>query len=367
MSDLKSLRELYGEPDIDSFAHARLRARLHRDMRRRRWSWKAATAGVTTAALIAGAVVVVVVPGVSERLGLRRETTISASTLATKREMLDEAAARAEAAPATGTYWHVTSFSHYTFPKAMGPEGNGYWLEEGEVQEVWRARDGAAWLGHRDLGVWPKTSADEAAWRRDGSPKQWDKTREPELVSRLSGEPDEGSVLQMDKGEPENRVFSLASTDVTSAELQSLPTDPAALIDWVKRTLREENPAYKDDGYDLALVLARQLLLDLPAPPKVRAAAFRALAELPNVGFNGAVKDDWGREAYEIEVTNRSGENDVGVLVDPHTARILGINFWNGVSTPGVSPRKIIYVQSGWTDARPSVPAIPKDYRTLLF
>ncbi|GAA3791093.1 hypothetical protein GCM10022226_07580 [Sphaerisporangium flaviroseum] len=374
MNDLHALRDLYGAPDIDAFAHGRIRVRVNDGVsrpRRRRPSWKVVTAGV---AVVAGAVVVAV-PGVPTRLGLWNEATTSASALVTGREILLRVAAQAESAPvATGTYWHVRTFSHNTFPEQLGEGANRYWVEESDVSETWSNRDGESWRGYRELGVRPKTPADEEAWRRDGSPTEWDKTMEPNLVAELSTRPEEGVLTPPEVADHphadtnadqlDTKAFHVAGGSVTYAALQELPADPDALKAWVERSLSASTEPSEYTNFNVARSLSTELLLDVPAPPKVRAAAYRALAEMQNIRYVGEAKDDWGRPGAEFSILGPAGKLSTNLIIDPRTSLILSSRvavLHKGELLKGKS-QTATYLDTGWTDAEPAVPAIPQGY-----
>lgn len=118
------------------------------------------------------------------------------------------------------------------------------------------------------------------------------------------------------------RPFRLAGEQVTAARLRSLPTEPAALRAWIERAVRHSDARTSSgaltagDRRRLAFDSLVALVGELPAPPKVRAAALRAIADMPDVRSLGPVQ---GGEGLSI-----GGRR---LVVDPATGRIRGTDF----------------------------------------
>jgi hypothetical protein len=83
---------------------------------------------------------------------------------------------------------------------------------------------------------------------------------------------------------------------VTFGQLQRLPTNPAALKAWIAAFTRNLEHAYNlpDPEHAAVFLSLTNLVAALPAPPAVRAAAFRAVATLPNVTGLGPVQGGQG-------------------------------------------------------------------------
>lgn len=194
-----------------------------------------------------------------------------------------------------------------------GPDGVG---------ESWTTRDGRSW--HKSL-----------------SPKE-------ELL-KVRGK---ASFLVCDKEVPFQRI-------------QSLPAEPDAL-----RAALREMMLHNDDGpvapeyQDRFLVSCLiGLLGDQPAPPKVRAAAFRSLAGLPGAERLGSLKDSTGREGTGLVIT--SGDSRDKLIIDLETSLVLETeNTQTMVQARGeqktLQPegQKAVqtrtYYKVGWTDVAPS-------------
>ncbi|WP_433146172.1 CU044_5270 family protein [Actinomadura nitritigenes] len=224
------------------------------------------------------------------------------------RQVMLAAATTAESKPAaSGTYWHTK------------------WVEKlGEVTRVsesWTRRDGATWLSVA-----------------------------PGLVSRV-----------------EKRPLIRTST-LDFAGVQRLPTDP----DGLKAALLKSCAVRSGCDQPVRTVsLLESMLFAVPAPPKVRAAAYRALAAMPHI-------DNLGRAAggYRLRISymNDAGTRVDGtetIVVDPKTTQFR-VEGWAGFGDGGV-PVGPSQTTSGWTDTLPGrivpwskqIPYIEKENKQL--
>ncbi|MFI6320219.1 hypothetical protein ACIBG8_21985 [Nonomuraea sp. NPDC050556] len=150
--------------------------------------------------------------------------------------------------------------------------GGAFWhlrQQRGDkVTELWAARDGRTWVG-------------------DGG-KAW---------------PSKGAA------------FSIAGRDLTFAQIQRLPSDEAALKAWVVGML----PV--DAGDDVVADAVLGLLWRKPSPPGVRAAAYRLLADLPNVRYLGERADRKGRAGEQFAFTVKGVRRTV--IIDPASSQVL--------------------------------------------
>jgi hypothetical protein len=152
-------------------------------------------------------------------------------TAASGQDVLLAAADAAERSPeGSGTYWHLTV--------GFGRYGNA---------EFWIKPNGEYWFrNHNTEGaVWPS-----------GTP------RLPKPFSLESG------------------------VELTFDQLRALPTDPAALRAWVDEAVVSGHEQDKARATMSSLVA---LVSTVPAPPDVRATAFRALAAYPGIENLGPV------------------------------------------------------------------------------
>jgi len=291
----------------------------------------------------------------------------------TARGVLLAAAVRAESAPTSGTYWHVRSMSRTTLSHRFGHGDNRYTLEQISVTEQWTTHAGRTWLGRREW-VRPKTPQDEAAWRRDGSPTTWctghTDTDPPQPIC-LRTAPGTASVTRFGPD-----TFQLTEgRKLTFGQLQRLPSDPDALRAWLVRIARHDlDPSASAAVVNLNVAgELSDLLVDFPVPPRVRAAAFRALADMPNVTSIGPVRDELGRPGVGIQIgfgvnaiavlgdgsrfVGPSGKLTRTLIIDTQTSLVLADETSIGNRPQPVDDTLILGV--GWTNEKPHKPARP--------
>jgi hypothetical protein len=280
------------------------------------------------------------------------------------------AADRAESAPTSGTYWHVRKMFRRTWPQKLGRADNRYTLEHLSVDEEWTDRSGQTWRGHREW-VKPKTPEDEAAWQRDGSPSKWcPENTELAEPSCLHISPGTASLTRM---EGDDSFVVAEEHELTFAQLQRLPEETDALRAWVvdavKSDLHDSASADVVD-YNVSDVLAN-LLVDVPVPPGVRAAAYRALADMPNVKGIGTTHDALGRAGVGIlidagDMTGvllpdgdrfTAGQLTRMLIIDTNTSHVLSDQ---ASIDEGLDPSTgTLILDVGWTDEEPHEPALP--------
>lgn len=279
------------------------------------------------------------------------------------------AATGAVTAPAEGAYWHTRTLSKTTHPQQFGSGSNRYQVEEQRLSENWTSPDGKAWSGFRRLGTRPKSAADEKAWRRDGSPTTWSRTAEGTTVS-LSTKPDKGYVVLM-KGPA--MLFYVADQQLSYEELQRLPADPTGLKNWIEKAVRapraEPDAKIPEDAVDGHVTgTLTKLLYKVPVPKQVRAAAYQALPTMPGVRSLGKVKDALGRTGEGFSIDHRQAPHKTlkvvvktDVIIDTDAMSLLAENLKstrNGKPFPNKTWTQTM-LQVGWTDDKPSVPALP--------
>ncbi|WP_329519127.1 hypothetical protein [Spirillospora sp. NBC_01491] len=216
--------------------------------------------------------------------------------------------------------------------------GQDYWLVSQQVNEQWARPDGQTWMGSRGLDSVPMSAKDGVAWRKDGKPNG------ERLPARLEKDSGTDAFLLCDKG-------------MSLKQVQALPTDPAALKNTLSRMLPPEKPVPGSLSRDqLVQGCLTDLLSHLPAQPKVRAAAYRVLAAMPRVTVGGKVTDERGRKGVEVRTKGRGGTADK-MIIDTRSSLVL-VTSRTVPGIPGV-PAGQVYLQVGWTDAGPKVPALP--------
>lgn len=283
--DLRMLGALLTKPEpsdeVATRGRRRLRAATYGPARRRRFSWPMASAAVAAAATAAVVVSSVVTPEAPKNGPPAGGMAAPASpSVRPGRQILLAAAVSAQTwQVGSGTYWHVET----VYTNARGTQDI----------ETWTRRDGRE-------------------YSRSGSGR----------VTRVHGWPE---------------AFSVAGTVLTFEQIQRLPAEPAALQAKLTHMLAARKlPLHgriAGPGRDPQLIESlTSLLARVPAPPKVRAAAFRAIAALPDVTRVGSAP---GGETLLI----RGGTGDMRMIVDSASSLV-----------------------SGWTETPPgqsSVPVIP--------
>ncbi|XVQ10729.1 CU044_5270 family protein [Spirillospora sp. CA-255316] len=287
------------------------------------------------------------------------------------RTVLLAAAEKAETAPATGKYWRVKTM--YLVPVKVGPKTRPYTVEDARISEDWLARNGTAWSGRRTGGAKPRTPQDEKAWRLDGSPSRWNLGIGDTVDKRpvyVQTKPGTGTLVKMD-GSGRLHV-PIAGADPSFADLEKLPTDPAALralaqkralSDGADRGLHADNERVRQSFAARKLI---DLLTTAPVSPAVRAAAFRALAEMPVVKSEGTAVDGLGRKGVAFSIVTPYANSTSGsrLIIDPSSSQVLSvheINTIKGGQGRGVpaKERTTLYLGGGWTDEAPRPPALP--------
>lgn len=212
------------------------------------------------------------------------------------KEILLAAATAAERAPeGSGTYWYI-KITH---------KGGG---SPRFVYETWTRPDGQLWM---------------------------------------RGEKTKGQVLALRP--PLDNPFSLFGAALT---LDGLPTEPAALTAAIREGIRNgegrtsagplrDDPEMLEEATFDSLIY---LVSTLPAPPEVRAAAFRALAAYPDVHNLGAVP---GGQGLRLPDGKR-------LVVDPATGRVNETSVYvMGGATVSVAEPATATIIAEWTDTLP--------------
>ncbi|MEV4254172.1 CU044_5270 family protein [Spirillospora sp. NPDC049652] len=242
------------------------------------------------------------------------------------------AAERAEKTPTTGKYWHVLSMQARAFHKERGD----YWILGWQLIGQWSRPDGRSWTGYRGLPPTPMSAKDAPAFRRDGSP-----------------DPSPGSpALVREAG---TQTFLLCDSRMTFKQVQALPTDPGALRSALRRAVPADHPTAGRTADEVVRNCATDLLSYVPAPPKVRAAAYRMLAAMPGVTAIGEVTDERGRKGVGLRVQVKPSVTDT-VVIDPASSLVLSTS--RTLSKVPGTVDKILYLQVGWTDAPPKIPTL---------
>ncbi|MFD1537602.1 CU044_5270 family protein [Nonomuraea guangzhouensis] len=207
------------------------------------------------------------------------------------REVLLMAAVSAERTPqGSGTYWHVTRE-----------------MRDGDNlrRESWTARDGRRWS---------------------------------------IGEPEEPPGVVVADPAP----LRLKGAEVSIEDLERLPTDPEALKARLAGLQGRDGAMTASEQRGDPLFSLVTLISELPTPPEVRSAAFRALATIPGVESMGAVEG-----GQELRFPHPDFEWEVKLVVDPETAQVTRANYLTGNDGSVSFGNRFIWVTAGWTDQPP--------------
>jgi hypothetical protein len=282
------LRRLLTKPGpsldtVDEGRH-RLQNAMHGRSRRHRGVWLAG--GLSAAAAAVAGVIVVTSGGPAPVAASHPPVPAIETAPLTARQILLTAATSAETSSMpTGKYWYVKTEYGKT---SQGDPSTG----ETPV-ETWVTRD-----GHSYFRAYPST----------------------EIV--LSG-PKTGRWAD---------GFTIGSTELGYNQLLAMPTEQGALLKWAKK--------YADPSGAIGSLI--EVIARTPAPPKARAAAFRALAGYPGVKSLGKVKGGMG-----LVIPEADGQQEL--VVDPATARVT-----NSVYTGIEHGRKVgasdLVVAAEWTN-----------------
>ncbi|XVQ10611.1 CU044_5270 family protein [Spirillospora sp. CA-255316] len=306
-----------------------------------------------TAAVVAGAVAVVSLPSDEAPAPGPSGTTVPRR----QGDVLLVAATNAEKAP-TGKYWHTRTVMGEIY--AVGPSrANHYKVDSRQGNELWVDRNGKGRQAHIDFTDVPVTAQDRQKWQAAGSPT-WVKIPNSEgsdaqMLLHMSPQPGTPSHWMP----ADDRYFGL-----TQKQIAGLPTEPKALENallGLKGHWRAvsadgpEQPMRALKGQERVRALseaAGDLLSRVPAPPAVRAAAFRMLAAQPGVKAEGETTDPLGRKGTVVSLPLKTtvplglftAPKQLGTyrrqfIVDPDKGRLLAIR--DLVATPPKGSRKL--------------------------
>lgn len=201
-----------------------------------------------------------------------------------------------EPAPRPGQYLYTRSESSATQLYVVG-DGTTFLFEAPNIRESWIGPDGFGRILNTPGTVTFPTERDRAAWLASGAPS-------------LEWVVDGGSEFD-----------GFGSGELTFADYAHLPTDPEQLLDLIEGRELVGGPA----GDWETFVIIGDLLRETYATPKVRAALYQVVAELPGVELVGHVVDPSGRPGMAVAYTNPSSDarSRYELILDPATAELL--------------------------------------------
>ncbi|GLY76706.1 CU044_5270 family protein [Actinoallomurus iriomotensis] len=263
------------------------------------------------------------------------------------------AATSAEKAP-TGRYWHTETVIGQIYGVGKSA-ANSYEVDARQRSITWVGQDGKGSLAIVDELGHPVAAKDMIKWRQAGSPEMVD-------VPNPDGT---GVVTQVEMSTQASRSprttparpFDGDYFGLSAEQVAQLPTDAKALENTLLNlrgnwhavsSTPEKQPIRSLRGAERTRALsevASTLLSKAPAPPRVRAAAFRMLATLPGVKVGGTATDPMGRTGGVVSMPmvttmplglytapKQLGTYERQWIIDPAGGRLLAIR--DLVATP---------------------------------
>jgi hypothetical protein len=330
MNDLEILRDAWDQPDPPSpAAYHAARAGLLQlaaagpdawaPARGRRFRLPGRVQLVATAAMVAAIAAGATFAAGSGGTAPAATGGLPAAPVRLSAQQILLAAATAAQKQHPGTYWHfkITIEPPAGAPKVSGPAATHIV----NTYESWVGRDGEYWNTQPSCAAPPGTVVFEG----------------PGLAGFSLGAP-QGKLTNPAPMNPAPQGSVPPGTgDLTYQQTQHLPTGPAALKAWFARY----NP---DSSFIVSALIALQY--EVPAPPQVRAAAFRALATLPDVKNLGPVP---GGQALLISFPQEPWAW-IKLVVDPATSLLR--------SESGAKGTTLIETAE-WTNRLPRVVPLP--------
>ncbi|MFB9838325.1 hypothetical protein, partial [Actinoallomurus acaciae] len=201
----------------------------------------------------------------------------------------------------------------------------------------------------RDIQPQFTTPADKAAWQRAGSPSLTDM-----------------KPFSADAHTADDPYLELGPGGTTMAGLAKLPTTAAGLrrmvvADRNRRIaeLRKYHAQSQEASLTEDVLNAGIAIINAPAPPTVRAAAYRMLAAQKGIRSIGPARDGLGRSgvalAVRVEENTMQGlrRSEEHLVIDPASARILAREYYpigaDGTATSEID-NSTLMITAGWTD-----------------
>ncbi|GIF26082.1 hypothetical protein BJ973_003351 [Actinoplanes tereljensis] len=355
--DLQLIRELLDAPGPTAQATVQARDKLTAATRRRprHHTIRPALAGAAAVVTVAAAVLAF---SLGQPDAVTRGPGVGAATPAGQLGAHDLllAAATTAGAEKTGRYWHTEAVV------VRGPvHVQGYDLASRTVVEYWLAKDphDASWVGRRDLGYRPLSPQDTTKWVAAGKPTTWDVTADNAAGhDTLRATPGKATLETMSAS-----MFLQSLGGFDTVEVNALPTGPAQLKKLFQDRIVERAtaalPGTPDGDANLFRAMT-ELLVQVPAPPAVRAAAFEVIADLPGITIQEHVKDAENRDGVRITLLN-NGSGVVqanSIVLDPATHQLFAreYNATDAANGKAEKSGNETFLTIEWTDGKPSAP-----------
>jgi hypothetical protein len=239
---------------------------------------------------------------------------------------------------------------HFT-ANLLGPEASALPAFVPTTKQVWTAPDGRTRVRETLGQVEFLSSADQRRWEEAGSPPPFAYDPNEHAVHRDSS----GHLTK----EFASRNWRGRNAFVNVPKLAELPTDPEALRLAIEGLApgSPPSPANSRRGSTTGERLIEILGEPVSSPP-LRAAAFKALAELPGIGLEHDIADITGRRGDALTWVRDRGFGRQ-LIFDPRTSRLLAeaelVFGPPATSEYGVPPRtafrETAYLQSRIVDA----------------
>jgi hypothetical protein len=179
-------------------------------------------------------------------------------------------------------------------------------------------------------------------------------------AGKITAKPAEPRSIQQ---EGVGDVGHLLIEPVSMAQLRMLPTTADGLRDHIRELVaRAANPRDAAELNDATFAIGRQIIVNLPVSPAVRAAAYRMIASLPDVRALGEVTDILGRTGQGVARVTRDfgGEVEERLVMDESTGLPLFVGTVAKEAGKGRRMDQLVgytaIKETGWTDQQPVLP-----------
>ncbi len=218
------------------------------------------------------------------------------------RQVLLAAATAAAVQPdGSGTYWYVKD--------TQSLRGSVYTVE------TWIPLHGRTWVRGNKI---PGAPLSKLIPNVAGTAGQFSLADSDVLIRELENLPPRAYRIKATPSTLHPKHYRVPPGQVTFAQLKRLPASPAALMAWITAFDRKsaQEGGVSDAGRVGVFESLSYLVATLPAPPRVRAAAFRAMAAMPGVTSLGPVH---GGQGLRFSLGSHLSAT---LAVDPATSRV---------------------------------------------